>query len=156
MSPISSKIIFRGPFFESAATFFVFILKFIFTAILESKFTKKFLVTRKKFHFRRPIFSNPFRQSRKYLTPTVWELKYDLQFFVFKNYLNSFYLKNLSLFQNIFKVTPAGNSTVWSTVSSPTVWCLMTSLQDNVMTHLTRSFPKRDRESTFLDQFLSI
>ena len=52
MSSIGSKIDFKGdPIFESAASFFVIILKFIFTSIFEIE------IHEKKFHFRRPIFN---------------------------------------------------------------------------------------------------
>ena len=49
MSPIGSKIDFKGdPIFESAVIFFVIILKFIFTSIFEIKIhEKKFLETKK-------------------------------------------------------------------------------------------------------------
>ena len=47
------------PIFQSAAWFFVIILKFILTAIIEFQIHEKI----------------PFRQSRQYLTPTAWELK---------------------------------------------------------------------------------
>ena len=46
----------RNPISESAALFFVFILKFIFTAIFEIKIYEKNSLTPKKFHFRSPIF----------------------------------------------------------------------------------------------------
>ena len=55
--PIGSKIDFTGdPIFESARWFFIFILKFIFTSIFEIKIHEKNSLTRKKFHFRTPIF----------------------------------------------------------------------------------------------------
>ena len=58
VSSIGLKIDFKGdPIFESAARFFVIILKFIFTSILKSKFIKKNSLIPKKFHFRRPIFN---------------------------------------------------------------------------------------------------
>ena len=51
------KSILRGdPTFESAAWFFVIILKFIFTSIFEIKIHEKNSLAPKKFHFRRPIF----------------------------------------------------------------------------------------------------
>ena len=53
------KSILRGePISESAAWFFVIILKFIFTSIFEIKIHEKNSLTPKKFHFRRPIFIN--------------------------------------------------------------------------------------------------
>ena len=59
MSPIGSKIDLKGdPRFESAALFFVIILKFILTSIFEIKIPEKNSLTLKKFHFWRPIFNN--------------------------------------------------------------------------------------------------
>ena len=46
------------PIYESAAWFFVIILKFIFKSIFEIKIHEKNSLTPKKFHFRRPIFIN--------------------------------------------------------------------------------------------------
>ena len=55
----------RNPFSGSAAWFFVIILKFILTPIIEIKIHEKLLENKKK-HFRSPIFIN--------LTPPAWEL----------------------------------------------------------------------------------
>ena len=44
--------------FESAAWFFVIILKFSFTSIFEIIIHEKNSLTPKKFHFRKPIFIN--------------------------------------------------------------------------------------------------
>ena len=53
VSPIGSKIDFKGdPIFESAAWFFISILKIIFTSIFEIKIHEKNSLTPKKFHFR--------------------------------------------------------------------------------------------------------
>lgn len=52
MSPISSKIDFKGgPIFESAARFFIIIHKFILHPFLKPKFTKQNSLTTKKFIF---------------------------------------------------------------------------------------------------------
>ena len=57
MSPIGSKIDFKGdPIFESAAWFFVIILKFIFTSIFEIKIHEKKFLDTKKFLFPKADF----------------------------------------------------------------------------------------------------
>ena len=70
------KSILRGPpIFESAAWFFVIIVKFFFTFIFEIKIHEKKIMDTKKFHVRIQIgLTNPFRQPRRYLTPTAWDL----------------------------------------------------------------------------------
>ena len=57
MSPIGSKIDFKGdPIFESAAWFFVIIIEFIFTSIFEIKIYEKKIPDTKKFSFSRADF----------------------------------------------------------------------------------------------------
>ena len=57
MSLISSKIDFKGnPIFESAAWFFVIILKFIFKSIFEIKIHEKKLIDNKKISFLKADF----------------------------------------------------------------------------------------------------
>ena len=57
MSLISSKIDFKGnPIFESAAWFFVIILKFIFKSIFEIKIHEKKLIDTKKISFLKADF----------------------------------------------------------------------------------------------------
>ena len=67
MSPIGSKIDFKGDLvFESAVLFFVIILKFIFTSIFEIKFHEKNSSTPKKF-----IFENRLLLTIIYLTKVL-------------------------------------------------------------------------------------
>ena len=57
VSPIGSKIDFKGdPIFESAAWFFVIILKLILTPIFEIKVHEKKFLDTKKISFSKPDF----------------------------------------------------------------------------------------------------
>ena len=65
MSPIGSKIDFKGnPIFETAARFFVIILKFIFTSIFEIKIHEKKFLDTKKISFSKAVFEAEFEYEK--------------------------------------------------------------------------------------------